>query len=162
MGLEPRLHQQDSKWICQIGEHKFDLDHLEIGVWRSGSLETQTESELILGGDGTVTYVGTRCAPLTGRHKWNVPQERICSLLVRFVSVKFDLLQDAYPLDGTDHPHTRIRIIANGRAKEVINVWCGEREDHPEVPDEIIAIHDLLDSLAADIEDESGLHGLWR
>jgi hypothetical protein len=125
-----------------------DLRGVEIALDRSECFGVCASYSVAIDGGGHVHYVGRSSVAEEGAREANIPQAQVRTLLDRFVSAGFFVLNDSYREPVTDMQTTTLTVKIADRVKRVENYWSrGLLKYPPEQLGELHA-HADLDTLA--------------
>jgi hypothetical protein len=97
-----------------------------------------------IGGDGSVSWFGTRFVDAKGSRSSQVPQEKVRALYDAFVKADFFWTLDEYVAPITDLPTATVTISFDGYQKRVVD-YAGGHVGMPKVIDDL---EDAIDALA--------------
>lgn len=126
-----------------------DWNALEISLQRSGCYGTCPAYQIVIRGDGSVSYTGSAYVAVKGSTSTSISRDAIEHILDQIQAADFWQLDERYDYQVTDIASTTLALRIDGREKTVVNRWI-DWPRHADIPD--VEMHRTLDAIAASID----------
>lgn len=100
-------------------------EQIVITIQRTACFGTCPDYEVILRGDGTVTYTGRQHVRVSGSHAWKIDPAAVRALAREMEKAGYFELKDEYTAMVTDHPTTYTSLTMGPRTKKIKNYVAG-------------------------------------
>lgn len=130
--------------LCACATQMTPAPDTQITLIRAPCLFQCPYYQLVISGDGEVTYTGYSYVKVTGEQHATIPRADVQHLLQLFDQAHFFTLKHAYRADITDMPTFVVRLRQNGREMEVQD-YMGEQVG---MPHDVAVIENEIDRVA--------------
>lgn len=143
-----RLDPAARKEIARVADYTPKTkDDFEIRLERTACYGWCPIYTVVVHGDGTVDYTGTKYVGLVGEAHTKVSRDIVEDLVDRLQDLEFWQMRDRYDDLASDIPSAVVSLRIGDRSKEVVNRWIRGDEDADD-----LEIHQELEELALAID----------
>jgi len=102
-----------------------DLSNVTIAMQRTMCFGSCPAYQVVIAGDGKVSYCGQAFVDVQGRQTANIPPGDVRRLVDAFYAADFHSLRDKYSAGVTDHPTIVVVLKVGDRTKRVVDYVSG-------------------------------------